>query len=194
MINLLNFPRLYNLRFLVAGNQKLTRDYITKYYRYFNCHSVIDIGCGTGDFTPLFSKKEYLGIDINPRYIAYAQKHYSYRFICHNVIDYDFKNYKFDASLFISTFHHLSDTQSKIILKKTSIITRKIIIIIDLNPETSLIKKFLIRLDRGNYVRTTKEKIALLSPYGKIIHVSHFSSGLASQTGMILLPNYEKNK
>lgn len=61
-------------------------------------------------------------------------------------------------------------------------------IIVDLNPQTSFLKKLAIRLDRGNFVRTTEKRVVLLSHFGKIVKISHFSTGLASQTGLVFLP------
>lgn len=188
MINVLNLPFLYNLRFLIAGDQKLTRQFVAENYQVYNCRSVLDIGCGTGDFAPLFPKEEYLGIDTNPAYISFAKNKYLHQFFVGNILNYNFGKQFFDASILISFLHHLSDQQVKRILPKIISLTRKIIIIVDLNPQTSFLKKLAIRLDRGNFVRTTEKKIVLLSHFAKIVKISHFSTGLASQTGLVFLP------
>lgn len=188
MIDLLGYSFSYNLRFLIAGNQKKTREFIFENYQDFNCHSVLDIGCGTGDFASLFPKEEYLGIDNNKKYIDYAQQSYPHHFICGDALKYNFGHRFFDASILVSTIHHLSNRQVVKLFGKLVPLTKKIIIIVDLNPKTSFIKKWPIKLDRGKYVRTTEQKITLLSPFGKITKISHFSTGLASQTGIILSP------
>lgn len=194
MKNVLNLPFIYNLRFLVAGSQQLTKDFIIDNYRAYNCHSVLDVGCGTGDFASLFAKDEYHGIDINMGYISYARKKYPHLFTHGDVIKYDFGNLIFDASILISTLHHLNNKQAEKLLSKIVTVTRKIIIIVDLNPRESLVKRALIKLDRGKNIRTTEQKIALLSPFAKIATISHFSTGLAPQTGMVLLPYVKKQK
>lgn len=189
----INRPKYFNLlRHLLAGNQEKTKEFICNNYHQYSCRSVLDIGCGTGDFASLFNKEEYLGIDINKEYIAYAKKTYPHNFVFADPLKYNFGPHFFDASILISTLHHLSNTQVKKLFPKIISLTKKIIIIVDLNPDGSLIKKVLIRCDRGKYVRTTKEKIALLSPFGKIFNISNFSTRLASQTGMVLLLNHEK--
>ncbi len=188
MIDLLDFPFWYNLRFLVAGKQRLTREFIANNYRKFNCHTVVDIGCGSGDFSPLFPKGKYLGIDRNPRYIAFAQKTYPHRFICADILDFPFNQQSFDAAIVISTLHHLSDTEVQRLFSRIAPLTKKVIIIVDLNPETTVIKRLLIRLDRGKFVRSTQAKINLLSPFGTIVTITHFSTNLASQTGMVVVP------
>lgn len=74
------------------------------------------------------------------------------------------------------------------ILSKAIKITKKVIIIIDLNPETTFVKKLLIDNDRGKFVRSTDKKVKLLSQFGKIVKVEHFSTRLASQSGLVLIP------
>lgn len=186
--NLLEVPFFYNLRFLIAGSQQLTRKFAYDNYRNYDCETILDIGCGTGDFTTLFSPKVYLGIDINPKYISFSSKKYSrYQFICVNLLNFKPKN-TFDASLLISTLHHFSDGEVRKIFPKIADVTKKVIIIVNLNPKTILIKRLLIKMDRGKFVRTDRKKISLLSQFGKIVKISNFSTGLASQTGIVLIP------
>lgn len=194
MIDIFEIPYVYNLRFLVAGKQKKTKQYIIDNYHAYHCKSVLDIGCGTGDFANLFSQEEYLGIDLNPTYIKYAKQKYPHRFICDDILTHSFNGHTFDASLFISTLHHFSNNDIRDIFPKITAVTKKIVIIVDLNPETSLLKKSFIQIDRGHYVRTTTQKVELLKPFGKAKNIKHFSTRLASQTGMIILPNHGKKE
>lgn len=188
MTDLLEFSFIYNLRFIVAGSQQLTKDFIKKNYEEYGCKSVLDLGCGTGDFASIFSPQEYLGIDSNNRYIRYATLNRpNYRFKCANILTYKFGNRSFDAALFISVMHHLGDKEIEEILRIISEKIKKIVIIVDLNPETTLIKKILIKLDRGHHIRTTDEKKKLLSMLGRCVKIAHFSTGLASQTGIVLI-------
>jgi ubiquinone/menaquinone biosynthesis C-methylase UbiE len=194
LASLLSIPWIYNLRFLVAGNQQKTKEYILSNYRNLSCKSVLDVGCGTGDFAPLFSPVHYLGVDINPQYIIHAKRAYPHEFLAADVVTYSWGKRMFDAALFISTLHHLSDTHVHRLFPPLLRITKKAIIIVDLNPETSFLKYLLVAADRGDYVRTTAQKIALLSRYGTIQNMVHFSTRLASQTGMVLIPHHDKTK
>lgn len=187
-MDILSWPLFYNLRFLVAGKQELTRNFIWNNYAKYKCSSVLDLGCGTGDFSALFTIKEYLGIDVNKKYIKYAKKKYPHTFISQDIVNYKYGRKFFDCTIFISTLHHLSDYQVKKIMYKAIKLTKKIIIIVDLNPETDYLRKFLIDMDRGSFVRTTKQKKDLLAPFGKILTLKHFSTGLASQSGIVIKP------
>jgi len=189
MSNILDLPFFYNLRVIVAGNQQLTKDFIISNYHHYACHSVLDMGCGTGDFSILFNKYEYKGVDVSKKYINFAQKRYSsHTFLNFDIVKCTVDEKIYDATLFISVLHHLSDKDVESILSTVCKITKKVIIIVDLNPDTSLLKKILIKLDRGDFVRTTQQKKNLLTKFGKLVKITHFSTGLASQTGMILIP------
>ncbi|MBI3955145.1 class I SAM-dependent methyltransferase [Candidatus Gottesmanbacteria bacterium] len=190
MKNLFEYPFIYNLRFLVAGQQEKTKKFIIENYKNAFCKSVIDIGCGTGDFCTLFNPDEYLGVDINKKYIDFAIANYpSYKFLQSNILKHNLNHKSYDASILVGLLHHLTDSETKTMLGKIVKGTKKIIIVVDLNPYNSLIKRLLIDIDRGKYVRTTSEKIKLLTKFGKIQNINHFSTRLASQTGIIVKPN-----
>lgn len=189
--DIVSLPFIYNLRFLVAGDQKQTKNFIINNYQKYQCNSVVDLGCGTGDFAPIFSPNQYLGIDFNQKYIIFAQKRYpQYNFVCQDITTIDLRKRCFDSSLILSTMHHLNDQQINNLLTRAVNFTRKIIIIVDLNPhpQTSLIKKLVINLDRGKYVRNSQQKSTIITKFGQIEEFSNFSTGLASQTGMVLTP------
>lgn len=191
-MDILRWPFVYNLRFLVAGDQKKTSDFIKLNYKKLKCHEVLDLGCGTGDFCKLFKHSEYLGVDVNSKYVKFCKEKYpKYNFICEDITKFPI-NKKFDCTIFISTLHHLSDTAAKKVLSAAFKQTKKIVIVVDLNPDTDPVRKFLIDHDRGNYVRTTEQKIKLLEDFGEVIKLEHFNTGLASQSGIVLKPKSRK--
>ena len=46
---------------------------------------VLDVGCGPGTNTRFFPKSDYLGLDINPRYIDQAERRFGKRFMVADV-------------------------------------------------------------------------------------------------------------
>jgi len=73
---------------------------------------VLDIGCGTGEFTKKVAEKsnEVVGIDISPQMIIEAEKRHSSKNIKYLLQDFDFmeEDEGFDCIVSIATFHHLS--------------------------------------------------------------------------------------
>lgn len=71
----------------------------------------LDLGCGTGEFTQILSKKviRVFGIDISPVMIEEARKRHSQENIQYSLQDFDEmdEEIKYDYIVSIATFHHL---------------------------------------------------------------------------------------
>lgn len=60
---------------------KARRDCVSKYVRDVAFTSVLDIGCGCGDYAPLFDADQYIGIDISEKMVSKARELYpGYKF------------------------------------------------------------------------------------------------------------------
>jgi SAM-dependent methyltransferase len=117
---------------------------------------VLDVGCGPGTNAAVFSDVEYLGVDINERYVRDARKRYGERFAVADVTRDDFAEGTFDLILLNSLLHHLDDAGSANLL---SALRRHLapggrIHVIDLVlPRGRGIPRLLARLDRGDFPR-----------------------------------------
>jgi SAM-dependent methyltransferase len=78
-----------------------------------DCESILDIGCGTGEFSRLLAERcdRLVAIDLSPQTIAVAKQHsQAYTNIDFQVADilkWEFPVERFDAIVSIATFHHL---------------------------------------------------------------------------------------
>lgn len=71
---------------------------------------VLDVGCGPGTNAAHFLNVDYLGVDINPRYIEHATRRYGSRFRVEDVTQMKLEtDGGFDCILVNSLLHHLSD-------------------------------------------------------------------------------------
>jgi len=189
---ILSNPVLFNsIRSVIAGNQKFTKQFVHNNLIKYNAKTVIDIGCGSGDFTEAVPDNiSYLGLDINKEYISFAKRHYgnhNRNFIVRNVLDESFyKNRKFGAALFISMLHHLSDDELALILPVVKQITKKVIIIADIIPDPDgLLRKIVVSLDQGKFIRPKGKKLEIVSRYFKITETKIIPSRLAVQFGIV---------
>ena len=66
----LRVPFLYNLFQEAAGANAVRRALIRNHVRPKVGDKLIDIGCGTAQILQCLPEVEYLGLDINPQYIA----------------------------------------------------------------------------------------------------------------------------
>lgn len=118
---------------------------------------VLDVGCGPGTNTALFTHADYLGVDINRDYIESARRKHNRSFVAADVRGYDFDHGKFDCILVNSFFHHLNDADSSRILSRlASLLTSDgYIHVIDLiSPGDHSIAQMLTNWDRGKYPRS----------------------------------------
>lgn len=143
---------------------------------------ILDVPCGTGEFSMLFHPSSYVGIDISQTYINYAKKRYKRTFYCKDAIKTDFEESYFDCILILGFFHHLDNkelvrvvNELKRILKKTG----KILLIEDspISSEWNLIGKFLQLYDIGEKIRPIEEYIKILNNFFVIKKYYRLSSG-----------------
>ncbi len=122
---------------------------------------VLDVGCGPGTNTRHFARTDYLGIDINPRYIESARRRYRREFIVADVTKYRVADgARFDCVFLNSFLHHVSTTDARRILDHLSTVLTPegYIHILDLVlPARASVARALARWDRGEYPRPSAE-------------------------------------
>ncbi len=110
-------PFLYNLFQGVVGGNALRRRIIQNYARARPGDKVIDIGCGPAQALQSLPDVEYLGLDINPDYIAFARRTYGGEgtFVVGDTrslrSDTRFKDA--DIVIAVSVLHHLDDEEAE---------------------------------------------------------------------------------
>lgn len=118
--------------------------------------SVLDIGCGIGQYADI-SEGKYLGVDLNERYIKYARKRHhksNQSFICTDVVTGLHENSKFDLVLMVDFLHHISDENVSSILTAATHLTNGHMAIFEPCPnQIHPIGRWLISHDRGGYMR-----------------------------------------
>lgn len=118
---------------------------------------VLDVGCGPGTNTHHFAQADYLGIDINPRYIESAKRRHGRAFITADVTAYRVADSeRFDCILVNSFLHHVDTDDVRRILHHlgTLLTPDGHVHILDLVlPANASVGRVLARLDRGEFPR-----------------------------------------
>jgi len=150
---------------------------------------VLDVGCGPGTNAPLFKDMglDYLGLDLNPEYIAQAKKKYSMEFQVADVCTYQANEEdKFDFILMNSLLHHIDTDNVKRILQQ---LTKQLtpegnIHILDLVlPEDKCISRTMALSDRGDHPRPLEQWNKL---FGDIFEEIVFEPYPLTMAGMTL--------
>ena len=130
---------------------------------------VLDVGCGPGTNTSHFAHSDYLGIDINPRYIEHARARHKRPFVAADVTTFTVTaGEPFDFILVNSFLHHINTHDARRILEhlRTLLSNEGHIHILDLVlPDRPTLARLLARWDRGEHARPLEEWRTLLSEW-----------------------------
>ena len=128
---------------------------------------VLDVACGPGTNTHHFAGADYLGIDINPRYIQYARQRHKRNFLLADVTQYTVApGERFDFILLNSFLHHIDTGAARNLLGQLrALLTDEghVHILDHVLPERPSIARFLARIDRGKFPRPQKEWLELVT-------------------------------
>lgn len=138
--------------------------------------SVLDLGCGYGDYAPWFAGRcRYLGIDHNPGYLETARRRNAHlghgqlapEFICADVSDpVVAERGPYDLIFLGGVLHHLDDDQVRTLASQVApLLTEKgrfVALEPVFDPDQRLTARLLIASDRGRYVRDAAGYAALL--------------------------------
>lgn len=162
---ILDSSRGYRLfRWLIKADRSM-RIIVSEYVKPTPGMRVLDIGCGNADLAVFVPDCEYLGVDSNADYIAFARQ----RNI--DVIEADVAQlldlgYEFfDVAIGIGLLHHLNDDQVANVLNACRAVLRPqgriLFVEPTFHPEQGTISRRLMLSDRGNFVREQDQYLQL---------------------------------
>lgn len=147
---------------------------------------VLDVGCGPGTNTRHFAHCDYLGIDVNPDYIAYARERHARRFVVADATTYTVPaGERFDFVLVNSFLHHVDTASARRILEhlRTLLTSDGYLHVLDLVlPAHASVGRMLARWDRGDYPRPLEEWRDLLGLWFETVVFEPYPLGAAGLT------------
>jgi SAM-dependent methyltransferase len=148
---------------------------------------VLDVGCGPGTNARYFVAADYLGIDINPLYVAYARRRFPGKFEVADAAQLNMDDTdRFDCIFVNSLLHHLDDSQVRSLFGdlRRCIAADGAIHILDLvRPVGWGIDALLARADRGHFSRPGRRWEELVKEFFELVVVEPYSLRLG---GMVL--------
>jgi SAM-dependent methyltransferase len=142
---------------------------------------VLDVACGPGTNTRHFAHSDYLGIDLNERYIQDARTRHSRNFLVADVCTYRVSpDERFDFILVNSFLHHLRDSDVVNILchLRTLLTEDGHIHLLELvMPEKPSVARRLARWDRGKYARPLENWKIIFTEFFDPVIVEPYSLG-----------------
>jgi len=165
LLRWLKVPFLYNAFQAAVGATALRRKLLEKHVRAKPGDKVIDIGCGSALILQWLPEVRYIGLDINPDYIAFARRRYGSRgtFIVGNPQSArgDARFEGADIVMAIGVLHHLDDEEAEQCIRFSydALKTEGRFICHEAcwTPNQGPISKYIMSSDRGRNIRTEQQ-------------------------------------
>jgi 2-polyprenyl-3-methyl-5-hydroxy-6-metoxy-1,4-benzoquinol methylase len=164
---LLEHPNVYRGFRIIFGSEKF-RKYYASVIDAKQGDRIMDIGCGTGDILNYLPDVQYLGFDMNEKYIVTAKRLFRERgkFICAALQQYNSnKQTSFDIVLANGVLHHLDNDACSALFRLAyeSLSPGGRLITLDgvYTPNQNLLQRFFVSRDRGRFIRQEEEYAAL---------------------------------
>jgi len=142
---------------------------------------ILDVGCGPGTNAPRFAGIDYVGVDINERYLAIARTRHRGRFIQADLENADLSALgRFDTILVNSFLHHIADDAVGRILRQVRTLLDgdgRVHVLELVLPERRSMATLMARLDRGRYARPLAAWRTLLEAHFEPVHVEPYQYG-----------------
>jgi SAM-dependent methyltransferase len=134
---------------------------------------VLDVGCGPGTNTAHFRSADYLGVDINPKYIESARARHGRTFVVTDVTANPDLGGRFDCVFINSFLHHVNDGDTDNILARLAPRltpdghVHALELVLPPRPSPA---RLLARLDRGHHARPLERwRTLFLAHYDEVV-------------------------
>ncbi len=155
----LDLPVFYQLWWKAVGGPACASVLAREYIQATRGSRILEIGCGPGTILPYLPLSDYIGFDLNPKYIDYARSRFPQaQFVCGRVSQYTLaQRGSFDGVLAIAIMHHLDDEEAKQLFQiaNDALKIGGKLVTLDAVKTTdqSATVRWLFDRDRGEYVR-----------------------------------------
>jgi len=177
MKSLLDFPIAYRLFGKAIGGRRGRTIFVSEYLKPRAGDRILDIGCGEASILDYLPQVEYVGFDISPAYIAAATKHYGGRgrFYCRAVTPDTIDEIgTFDIALANGVLHHLTDAESLDLFQLAFRALKNEGRLVTFDgcylPQQSPIARYLLKADRGKFVRTPEQYLAIARKHFPVVN------------------------
>ena len=182
------------LRGILENDFKAIRAVIRRRLRVRQGLRTLDLGCGPGAFADLFAGDDYVGVDLNSRYIDHARKTRQGAFVVGDARRVDLPDARFDQILIFGLLHHLPDEDVRAVLAECRRLLAPdgCVLVIEDIPAISrlnLIGHLIHQVENGEHIRAVAEYQRLYSEAAAIESGEVLQSGICDYYAAVLVVN-----
>jgi SAM-dependent methyltransferase len=131
--------------------------------------SILDIGCGIGQYASLTSGR-YVGVDLNRPYVEHARRRRGderHTFRCVDAAELVAEDERFDLVLMVDFLHHLPDEAAVSVLSTARELTAGSVVSLEpVTEQGNRVGRWFIDNDRGAYMRPHADLLGLFTRAG----------------------------
>ena len=155
----------------------------------------LDLGCGPGAFADVFLGDDYVGVDLNARYIEHARRTRKGTFLVSDARKVDLPAGRFDQVLIFGLLHHLPDDDVRAVLAESTRLLApggRILAIEDIPAisRLNLVGHLIHNVENGEHIRPAEEYRRLYGEGGRRIEREEIlQSGICDYYAAVLTRN-----
>jgi cyclopropane fatty-acyl-phospholipid synthase-like methyltransferase len=165
LTQLLSIPGGFDLYQRIVGGPAAKARFVGEFVRPKQGERILDVGCGTGALCAYMpTGTSYVGVDVDERYIESARDRFGGRgeFVASDIADLQTADREpFDAAIAFGVLHHLDDEQVEqafgVVRPLLAPGGRFVACEPCLTDEAGRLERFLMRHDRGKFIRRPPE-------------------------------------
>jgi ubiquinone/menaquinone biosynthesis C-methylase UbiE len=179
-------------RSILENDFKAIRAVIRRHLKTGNGLRTLDLGCGPGEFANEFAGDDYVGADLNSRYIAHAQRTRPGTFVVADARKVDLPDRRFDQVLIFGLLHHLPDDDVRAVLaeaRRLLVPGGRILAVEDIPAisRLNLIGHLIHNVENGEHIRPPAEYRRLYTEAARIESEEVLQSGICDYYAAVLV-------
>lgn len=179
-------------RRLLENDFKAIRAVIRRHLRTNGGASTLDLGCGPGEFSGMFEGGDYVGADLNSRYVEHARRTRKGSFLHADARRLELPAARFQQVLIFGLLHHLPDEDVRAVLAEACRVLApggRILVIEDIPAisRLNLIGHLVHHAENGEHIRPAEEYRRLYGEHARIESEEILQSGICDYYAALLL-------
>ena len=180
-------------RSILENDFKAIRAVIRRHLKTGAGVRTLDLGCGPGEFAGEFAGGDYVGADLNARYIAHARRTQPGAFVVTDARNVDLPDRRFDQVLIFGLLHHLPDDDVRAVLaeaRRLLVPGGRVLAIEDIPAisRMNLIGHLIHNVENGEHIRPPEEYRRLYGEAARIESEEVLQSGICDYYAAVLVP------